>query len=119
MNCIFCKIISGEIDSHTVYEDNFVKVILDVNPDVLGHMLIIPKEHIVTFDELSDDLVLHINQVCKKMNDKLKTKLSIEGLTFIQNNGSVQNVKHYHLHLKPNHLREKKISFEELVKLLK
>jgi len=45
MDCIFCKIINGEIPSYTLYEDDVVKVFLDVNPDVNGHALVVPKKH--------------------------------------------------------------------------
>ena len=44
---IFCKIVNGEIPSYTIYEDDIVKVFLDVNPDANGHLLIIPKKHIL------------------------------------------------------------------------
>ena len=45
MDCIFCKIINGDIPSYTIYEDDVVKAFLDINPDVNGHLLIIPKQH--------------------------------------------------------------------------
>ncbi len=48
-DCIFCKIMNNEIPSYTIYEDEVVKVFLDVNPDANGHMLIVPKRHITDF----------------------------------------------------------------------
>ena len=45
MDCIFCKIIAGEIPSYTFYENDFVKVFLDINPVSEGHMMIVPKKH--------------------------------------------------------------------------
>lgn len=101
MNCIFCKIIEGEIPSYTIYEDDVVKVFLDINPDSNGHMLIIPKEHILDLDDMDDFTLNHIMKIAKKMKKLLEEKLNIDGLTLIQNNGEVQEVKHYHLHLKP------------------
>lgn len=101
MNCVFCKIINGDIPSYTIYEDDIVKVFLDINPDSNGHMLIIPKEHILDLDEIDIDTLSHIMAVAKKMKKLLEEKLNIDGLTLIQNNGYVQDVKHYHLHLKP------------------
>ena len=52
-NCIFCKILNGEIPSKKLYEDDKVIVIMDVNPKVDGHSLVIPKEHVIDFKEAS------------------------------------------------------------------
>ena len=101
MNCIFCKIINGEIPSYTIYEDEIVKVFLDINPASNGHMLIIPKKHILDLDDMDLDTLNHIMKIAKNMKNLLEEKLNIDGLTLIQNNGEVQDVKHYHLHLKP------------------
>ena len=101
MNCVFCKIINGDIPSYTIYEDDIVKVFLDINPDSNGHMLVIPKEHILDLDDMDINTLNHIMQIAKKMKKLLEDKLNIDGLILIQNNGDVQDVKHYHLHLKP------------------
>lgn len=101
MECIFCKIINNEINSYTVYEDEYTKVFLDINPDENGHLLIIPKKHIKNISDIDLDTFNHIIKVTKKMNILLKEKLNIDGLTLIQNNGISQDVKHFHLHLKP------------------
>lgn len=101
MNCIFCKIIEGELSSFTIYEDDIVKVFLDVNPDSNGHLLIIPKKHILDINEMDSTTWNHILDVTKKMRKLLEEKLQIDGLTLIENNGMVQEVKHFHLHLKP------------------
>ena len=101
MNCVFCKIINSEIPSYTIYEDDIVKVFLDINPDSNGHMLIIPKKHILDLDDMDSDTLNHIMETANKMKKLLEEKLNIDGLTLIQNNGEVQDVKHYHLHLKP------------------
>ena len=119
MNCIFCKIINGEIPSYTVYEDEVVKVFLDINPSSNGHMLIIPKEHILDLDEMDSNTLSHIMKLAKKMKKLLEEKLNIDGLTLIQNNGVVQDVKHYHLHLKPYYIekqekKDPKVIFEIL-----
>ena len=66
MDCIFCKIIDGEIPSKKVYEDELVIVIMDVNPDSNGHMLVIPKKHYVDFKELDTSILIHINDIAKK-----------------------------------------------------
>ena len=56
-NCIFCKIIAGEIPSRTIYEDDDFKVILDANPASKGHALILPKEHCANIYEISEELL--------------------------------------------------------------
>ncbi|MBD9105441.1 HIT domain-containing protein [bacterium] len=103
MDCLFCKIIEGSIPSKTIYEDELVKVFLDINPNTNGHCLIIPKKHIVTVKEVDNILTTHILEVEKKIYDLLKEKLNIKGLTIIQNNELGQEVKHYHVHLIPRY----------------
>ena len=98
---IFCKIINNEIPSLTVYEDDVVKAFLDVNPDVNGHLLVVPKKHILDIYDMDDDTLTHIFKIAKEMGQLLNEKLHSQGVTFVQNNGDVQEVKHFHLHVKP------------------
>ena len=58
-DCIFCKIVNNEIKSSTIYEDDLVKVFLDVNPNTNGHMLIIPKKHYENVLEIPTEIVSH------------------------------------------------------------
>lgn len=101
MNCIFCKIIKGEIPSYTIYEDDILKVFLDIHPDSNGHLLLIPKKHILDITEMDSETWVQMLTVIEKMKHLLEKKLQIDGLTLIQNNGMVQEVKHFHFHLKP------------------
>ncbi len=120
MDCIFCKIINGEIPSYTIYEDDIVKCFLDVHPDSNGHMLIIPKKHFTCLDDIDDHTLNHIMKISKQMKMLLEQKLHIDGLTLIQNNGCVQEVKHYHLHLKPQYkVPQKIIDIKEIYTKLK
>ncbi len=119
MDCIFCKIINDEIPSYTLYEDEIVKVFLDVNPDSNGHTLIIPKKHYKDLYEIDDDTLIHIMKVARKIDKTLHEKLNTSGLTLIQNNGDVQEVKHFHLHLKPYYKDKNEIlPVEEIFKKL-
>lgn len=103
-NCIFCKIIKGEIPSSTIYEDEKIKVFLDVNPITNGHMLIIPKEHYENVFTIDEEIILHSIQVIKeKLYPIVKEKLHCDGLTISQNNGFGQEVKHYHIHVIPRY----------------
>ena len=106
MDCLFCKIISGDIPSNTIYEDEIVKVILDINPTSNGHCLIVPKKHYTNIEDIDLETLKYINEVAKKIYKKLKEKLNCEGLTLVQNNGLGQEVKHYHLHLVPRYTND-------------
>lgn len=100
---IFCKIMNGEIPSFTIYEDDVVKVFLDVNPDVNGHALVVPKKHYTDLFDIDNETLLHILEVARKMDGLFRDTLGSEGLTLVQNNGLLQEVKHFHLHLKPQY----------------
>lgn len=103
MDCIFCKIIKGDIPSYTIYEDEIVKVILDINPVSNGHMLIIPKTHYVNLMDIDDSVLSHIMNTSRDLYKKYKDKLNMDGLSITQNNDYGQEVKHYHLHLIPRY----------------
>lgn len=114
-DCIFCKIIKGDIPSKTVFEDDIVKVIMDINPNADGHMLIIPKKHTEDFTTLDDDTLLHINKIAKQMKELVYEKLdNIEGIVLINNFGKFQVVKHYHLHILPNGLNTNSKDVDEV-----
>lgn len=100
-DCIFCKIINNEIPSMKIYEDDIILAFLDVNPDSDGHTLIIPKTHYKDINDIPDDVLLHIYKTSKKIMKLLQNKLNCDGFSLLQNNGDVQEVKHYHLHIKP------------------
>ncbi len=106
---IFCKIIKGEIPSYTLYEDETVIVFLDVNPDVNGHTLIVHKKHILDIYDMDKETWLHILKIAKQIDKLLREKLHSEGLTLVQNNGLLQEVKHFHLHLKPQYKNKQEL----------
>ena len=119
-NCIFCKILNGEIPSKKLYEDDKVIVIMDVNPKVDGHSLVIPKEHVIDFKEASNELIGHMFDVARMMADKLMTKLDANAITLGINYGDSQVVKHLHLHLLPNfEIKEASMSVDEVYDIIK
>lgn len=101
MDCLFCKIINNEIPCYKLYEDDYVLAFLDINPDSNGHTLIIPKRHFKDLDDIDLETLNHINYASKKIKKLLEEKLNCNGISLVQNNGAAQEVKHYHLHLKP------------------
>ncbi len=106
MDCIFCKIINNEIPSYTLYEDDIVKVFLDISPKTNGDTLIIPKKHFANIVDIDLETLNHINKVTKDMYKLLKEKLNCEGMTIIQNNDYGQEIKHFHVHLTPRYKKD-------------
>ena len=100
-DCIFCKIIKGEIPSYKVYEDDFVYAFLDINPLVEGHTLVIPKKHQKDIFEVDD--FSKIMSAAKLIAQKMKSSLNCQGVNIFNANGAVaqQTVFHFHLHLIP------------------
>ncbi len=101
MDCIFCKIVEGKIPSLKIYEDDVILAFLDINPDSNGHTLIIPKKHYKDINDIDEKTLCHIYSKAKDIMKLLEEKLNADGFSLLQNNGSVQEVKHYHLHIKP------------------
>jgi histidine triad (HIT) family protein len=102
-DCVFCKIIEGEMPSMRVYEDDRTLVIMDINPVNSGHCLVISKAHAPTlWDADPVDLQAAIT-AAQKVAVALKTVVKPDGLNMLQANGAAafQSVLHYHLHLIP------------------
>lgn len=102
-NCIFCKILSGDIPSTTVYEDESFQAILDVNPAARGHVIILPKNHAPNIFELPDEDASKIMIVAKKIASALRAAYHCDGVNILQNNGEAagQTVFHLHVHVIP------------------
>ena len=116
MDCIFCKIASCEIPSYKVYEDDKVIAFLDINPDYCGHTLVVPKKHYQDIDDIPNDLLMYIFDIARKISKDLTDKLHCDGISYTQNNGSIQEVKHFHLHIKPYYKNEPTLSVEDVYK---
>lgn len=107
-NCIFCKIINGDIPSRTVYEDESIKIIMNINPNTNGHLLILPKHHYENLMDTPNEVITHaLNIVRNNIYPLLKERINCEGLTLAQNNEYGQEIKHYHLHLIPRYSNDK------------
>jgi histidine triad (HIT) family protein len=101
-NCLFCRILAGEIPSTKVYEDDLSLAFRDINPQAPTHVLIIPKKHIASLNELSQDdreLMGHLSLVASKLAAQLGVAAS--GYRTVINTGASagQSVWHIHLHL--------------------
>ncbi len=104
-DCIFCKIIKGEIPSATIFEDDEFKVILDRFPSGEGHVLIIPKNHVANIFEIDEEQAGRLFKLAVKVSKVMKDVLGFENMNVLQNNGEVagQSVFHFHMHLIPRY----------------
>ena len=118
MDCIFCKIVNEEIPSYTLYENDYIKCFLDVNPNSNGHTLIIPKKHFKDAFDIDEKYLNEINNASKIVLNILNDKLKPVGFRLVQNNGNLQEVKHYHLHIIPSYNRNTKKDVESIYKML-
>ena len=104
MDCIFCKIIDGEIPSYKVYEDENIFAFLDITQGTKGHTLIIPKEHVKNVYELTEEMAEKIFKVIPKIAKALKKAFNPIGINIISNNEKpLQSVFHFHIHLVPRY----------------
>jgi len=101
-NCLFCRIIAGEIPSNKVYEDDLSFAFRDINPQAPTHVLIIPRKHIASLSEASKDdqaLLGHLTLVAAKLADQLGVATSGYRTVVNTGAGAGQSVWHIHVHL--------------------
>ena len=103
MDCIFCKIIAGDIPSIKVFEDGNTLAFMDINPLSEGHLLVVPKKHFTTLFDADDDSLAQTVSVVRKLAVALQKALGIDSLNLLQANGrwAVQSVPHFHFHVIP------------------
>ncbi len=121
MDCLFCKIVNGEIPSETIYEDDLVKVFLDINPTTNGDSLVVPKKHFTDFRDIDDETLNHLYKVMRELYPRYKEKLNCDGITISHNTDYGQDIKHFHIHFIPRYKDDevKHLSNKELLKDIK
>ena len=104
-DCIFCKIIKGEVPNHMVYEDGNVLAFLDIFPHAKGHTVVIPKQHIETYLDLSENELVKLSVGVKKAMEKIQAVLKPDGYNIGWNQKSAggQVVPHLHIHIFPRY----------------
>jgi len=102
-DCLFCKIIRGEIPSHKVYEDEEVLAFLDIEPINPGHTLVIPKEHCPTLLDVPEALACKLLTVTQKLTNRILKAVESDSFNLYLNNGekSGRLVDHFHWHIIP------------------
>ena len=104
-DCIFCKIIQGELSSYKIYEDDDILAILDRFPRNQGECLVITKKHYSNLFDLDPALGAKIFEISRRIAGKIKQEYPIDGLNLLQNNGESagQQINHFHLHVIPRY----------------
>ncbi len=127
-DCIFCKIMKGEIPSYKVYEDEKTFAFLDINPINAGHTLIIPKNHVSKISEAEDRDLQALTVALKKVIAGIEDGLGVENLNVFINQGpdAGQIIPHLHYHVTPRYpddgvkfdVPQRKLSEDELKETL-
>ena len=101
MDCLFCKIVAGEVPSNKVYEDDLCYAFRDINPQAPTHILVVPKEHIASVDDIDEtnsSVVAHIFEVIAKLAREEGLDKGYRVISNIGEQGQ-QSVKHLHFHI--------------------
>ncbi len=115
-DCVFCKIISGEISCHKIYEDDFCMAILDVSNDIYGHTIVIPKKHYESMITCDNSTLSRLIETCKKVGNHYVKDCGFDGYNIINSSGAAaeQMVKHVHFHILPRKVFDGHKVFAEL-----
>ena len=103
MDCLFCKIASGEVSAHIIYEDEQTRAFLDIEPSALGHTMVMPKEHYQDFMDLPVNNMANLFGSVQKVVDMLEKTFEADHFTIGVNSGKIlgRHVDHLHVHVIP------------------
>ena len=130
-DCLFCKIIKGDIPSFKIYEDEYTYAFLDISKDVDGHTLVVSKKHVKNILDADEETLSHVMSTVKKISNHYIDKCGYSGVNILNNNNesAEQSIMHLHFHIIPKkdtdsfkifpNLHEGKKELEEMYKLLK
>ena len=104
-DCLFCKIVAGELPSTRVHSDDRVIAIMDIFPATRGHVLVIPRAHASDLHDVSEADLAAVAVVTKRLAGRAVRGLHADGVTILQSNGAAawQTVFHYHVHVIPRY----------------
>ncbi|MGM5484081.1 MAG: HIT family protein [Nanobdellota archaeon] len=107
-NCIFCKIVKGEIPCHKIYEDDDIFCFLDIYPTTDGHFLVVTKSHYEVLDDVPNELLAKSFQKAKEIVGEMKEKYDFKGYNLLQNNYPVaqQEIPHFHINIIPRYEKD-------------
>lgn len=101
--CVFCKIIKGELPSYKIYENEYVYAFLDISMDAIGHTLVVPKKHCVNALDADIDTYIEVQKAVKLIAEHYVRDCGYSGVNILNANGkdAQQTVFHYHVHIVP------------------
>ena len=104
-DCIFCKVLSGDIPSERVYEDEHTIAVMDINPWTRGHAVVIARQHAADLFEIEEDELAHVAVAAKRLAAKMSDTLDCDGINLLQSNGLAawQTIFHLHIHVIPRY----------------
>ncbi|MFL5884994.1 MAG: HIT family protein [Thermoleophilaceae bacterium] len=104
-DCLFCKIVAGEIPAQRVDEDEHTIAFMDINPWTRGHALVIPREHARNLYDIPDDSLSHTVVAAKRLALRMKERLRCDGINLINSTEAAawQTVFHFHVHVIPRY----------------
>jgi histidine triad (HIT) family protein len=104
-DCIFCKVLAGELPSEKVYEDDYAVGVMDINPWTRGHAVVIPRKHAKDVFEIEDEELEHVIVAAKRLATKMRDMLECDGVNLLQSNGRAawQTIFHLHFHVIPRY----------------
>lgn len=105
-NCLFCRIVSGELPATIVYEDDNSVAFLDHRPLFHGHTLLIPREHVETLGELSPEIIGPYFEAAQLLSRAVESAMDAEGTFVALNNRVSQSVPHLHVHVVPRRRKD-------------
>jgi histidine triad (HIT) family protein len=104
-DCLFCKIVAGEIPSTRVDEDDRTVAFMDINPATRGHLLVVPREHSADLHEIGPDDLAACARMAQKLAGRVRDRLGADGVNVLNAAGPAawQTVFHFHLHVIPRY----------------
>jgi histidine triad (HIT) family protein len=107
-DCLFCKIVAGEVPSQRIAEDERTVSFMDINPATRGHALVIPKAHAVNLLEIEPDDLAAVALAAQQLAKRVTERLGADGVNLINSCGSAawQTVFHFHVHVIPRYAED-------------
>jgi histidine triad (HIT) family protein len=104
-DCLFCKIVAGELPAEVVQEDEHTVAFMDINPWTRGHALVVPRNHSKDLLEISDEDLAHASAAAKRLAARMHERLDADGVNLLNACGQAawQTVFHFHIHVIPRY----------------
>jgi histidine triad (HIT) family protein len=105
-DCIFCKIVAGEIPAQVIAEDDDTLAFMDIAPATRGHALVIPKKHAADLWEIEPEQLAAVAKAAQRVASRIRERLAADGVNLINSNGRAawQTVFHFHVHVIPRYV---------------